>query len=257
MLQIDDLPGKSCLITGASRGIGAAVALGLARAGMHVCVHYRSGEAEAHAVAGEIAAMGGSAFLVQGDIAVPGTVERLVQESVAHLGRLDVLINNAGDLIERHPLADTADALFDQQVAVNMRPVFAGCRAAVRQFRAQQGGGCIINLSSVAARTGGGGGSSLYAASKAFVATLTRALAKEVAAEGIRVNAVAPGVIATPMQDRTTPAAAQDALRTIIPMGRIGTAEECVGAFLYLCSERLSGYVTGQILEVNGGLLMP
>jgi 3-oxoacyl-[acyl-carrier protein] reductase len=145
-----------------------------------------------------------------------------------------VLINNGGDLIERYLAAETSDELFDRQVGINMRPVFTGCGATVQPFRAQTGGGVIINLSSVAARTGGGGESSLYAASKAFAATFTRALAKEVAAEGIRVNAVARGVIATPMQGRTSSPEAQEAARKTIPMWRIGTADECVGAFLYL-----------------------
>ena len=208
-MRIDDIVGKVCLITGASRGIGAAAARGLAAAGMRIGVHYRSGAAEAKAVAADIAAAGGETVLLSGDIAELGTMERLVQEMAAHFGRLDVLINNAGDLIERYPATETSDELFDRHVAINMRPVFTGCRAAVQQFRAQTGGGVIINLSSVAARTGGGG-SSLYAASKAFVATFTRALAKEVAAEGIRVNAVSPGVIATPMQDRTTSLDAQE-----------------------------------------------
>jgi 3-oxoacyl-[acyl-carrier protein] reductase len=137
-------------------------------------------------------------------------------------------------------------------VTLNIRPVFAACRAVVRQFRAQ-GGGTIINLSSIAARTGGGGGSSLYAGSKAFVATFSRALAKEVAADGIRVT----GVLATPMQDRTTPPEMLEAIRTQIPQRRIGSAEEAVGTFLWLSSEQLSGYVTGQVVDVNGGLLMP
>ncbi len=256
-MRIDDVAGKVCLITGSSRGIGAAAARGLAAAGMRMGVHYHSSSVEAEAVVADIRAMGTEALLLEGDIAVRGTPQRLIQEVVTHYGRLDILINNAGDLIERRPVAETTDELFDRHVAINMLPVFAGCRAAVRQFRAQQGGGVIINLSSVAARTGGGGGSSLYAASKAFVATFTRALAKEVAAEGIRVNAVSPGVIATPMQDRTTSPEAQEAARKMIPMGRIGAAEECVGTFLYLCSERLSGYVTGQMMEVNGGLVMP
>ncbi len=118
-------------------------------------------------------------------------------------------------------------------------------------------GGVIINLSSVAARTGGGGGSGLYAASKAFVATLTRAYAKEVAGEGIRINAVSPGVIDTPMQQRTTPTKQITAALGAIPMKRMATADECVGTFLYLASNEMSGYVTGQVVEVNGGLLMP
>ncbi len=168
-----------------------------------------------------------------------------------------MLINNAADLIERRPVADTSDELFDRHVALNIRPVFAACRAGVQQMRLQGGGGSIINLSSIAARTGGGGGSSIYAGSKAFVATFSRALAKEVAADGIRVNCVSPGVLATPMQDRTTPPEALEAIQQQIPLRRIGAASDAAGALLWLCSEAMSGYVTGQVLEVNGGLLMP
>lgn len=252
-----DLRGKACLITGSSRGIGAAVARGLGGCGVRVAVQYRSGAAEADQVRADIVAAGGEAIVLQGDIAEPGVVERLIAETVASFGRIDLLINNAADLIERQPVADTVDALFDRHIALNIRPVFAACRAVVAQFRAQGGGGAIINLSSIAARTGGGGGSSLYAGSKAFVATFSRALAKEVAADGIRVNCVAPGVLATPMQDRTTPPEALEAIRLQIPLRRIGAAEEAVGAFLWLSSEQLSGYVTGQVVDVNGGLLMP
>lgn len=256
-MRIDDLAGKVCLVTGSSRGIGAAVARALGASGARVAVHYRSSEAEARAVADDIARAGGEAVVLQGDVAMAGTVERLVARTVAQFGRLDVLINNAGDLIERRPLVETPDALLERHVAVNIHPVLAACRAAVAQFRRQGGGGAIVNVSSVAARTGGGGGSALYAGSKAFVATFTRAIAKEVAAEGIRVNAVSPGVIATPLQDRTTPPDMLAAAVAQIPMRRAGRPEECVGAFLFLCSEAMSGYVTGQVIEVNGGLLMP
>ena len=231
-----DLRGKAALVTGSSRGIGAAVARGFGQAGMRVAVHYRGARDEAEQVKADIERAGGEAFVLQGDIAEKGMVERL---------------------IERKPVADTPDELFEAHMALNVRPVFAACRAAVRQFRVQGGGGAIVNLSSIAARTGGGGGSSLYAGSKAFIATFSRALAKEVAAEGIRVNCVAPGVLATPMQDRTTPPEMLDAIRKQVPLGRIGAAEECVGAFLFLSSEQLSGYLTGQVIEVNGGLLMP
>ncbi len=252
-----DLRGKACLVTGSSRGIGAAVARGFGGCGMRVAVHYRGGADEAEQVRADIAAAGGEAIVLQGDVSEPGMVESLIQQTVAAFGRIDVLVNNAADLLERRPVADTEDALFDRHMALNIRPVFAACRAVVRQFRAQGGGGTIINLSSIAARTGGGGGSSLYAGSKAFVATFSRALAKEVAADGIRVNCVAPGVLATPMQERTTPPEMLEAIRTQIPLRRIGTAEEAVGTFLWLSSEQLSGYVTGQVVDVNGGLLMP
>jgi 3-oxoacyl-[acyl-carrier protein] reductase len=256
-VRIDDLAGKVCLVTGSSRGIGAAVARGFGASGAHVAVHYHSARAEAQAVAADIVKAGGKAVVLQGDVGERGTPARLVAETVQKFGRLDIAIHNAGDLIERRPLADIPDDLFARMIAINVESVFAGCRAAVNQFRAQGGGGVIINLSSIAARTGGGGGSSLYAGSKAFIATMTRALAKEVAADRIRVNAVSPGVLATPMQDRTTPPDMLAAIAAQIPQKRIGAAEDAVGAFLYLASDALSGYVTGQVIEVNGGLLMP
>jgi 3-oxoacyl-[acyl-carrier protein] reductase len=252
-----EIVGKVCLVTGASRGIGAAVARGLGACGASVAVHYRSGRGEAEQVAVEVERSGGKAFLIQGDIAEPETVDRLVAETVARFGRLDVLINNAGDQISRVNITDTSDELFDLHVAVNIRPTFAACRAAVRQFRKQGGGGNIINVSSIAARTGGGGGSYLYAGAKGFISTFSRALAKEVATEGIRVNVVSPGVIATDLQDRVTSPEQLRNTATQIPMRRIGTPDECAGAFLYLCSDKQSGYVTGQVVEVNGGLLMP
>lgn len=253
-----DIAAKVCLVTGASRGIGAAVARGLGAHHAAVAVHCRSGRAEAEQVVADVERSGGKALLVQGDIAEPGTVDRLIAETVARFGRLDVLINNAGDQISRVDIADTSDELFDRHVAVNIRPTFAACRAAIRQFRKQQGtGGNIINVSSIAARTGGGGGSYIYAGAKGFISTFSRALAKEVAAQGIRVNVVSPGVIATDLQDRVTSPEQLRNTATQIPMRRIGVPDECTGAFLYLCSDKLSGYVTGQVIEVNGGLLMP
>ncbi len=253
-----DIAGKVCLVTGASRGIGAAVARGLGIHGAAVVVHYRSGRAEAEQVVADVERSGGKALLVQGDIAEPDTVDRLIAEAVARFGRLDILINNAGDQISRVDIADTSDELFDRHVAVNIRPTFAACRAAVRQFRKQQGtGGNIINVSSIAARTGGGGGSYLYAGAKGFISTFSRALAKEVATQGIRVNVVSPGVIATDLQNRVTSPEQLRNTAAQIPMRRVGVPDECTGAFLYLCSDKLSGYVTGQVIEVNGGLLMP
>src|SRR5215208_7224186 len=157
-----DLKEKACLVTGASRGIGAAVARALGRCGAHVAVHYRTGEGQAAAVARDIEEAGGRAVLLQGNIAERGVAERLVRETAEAFGGLDILINNAGDLIARYRVEETTDEFFDQQVATNIQPVFAACRAAIPLMR-QRGSGVIVNVSSVAARTGGGGGSSLYA----------------------------------------------------------------------------------------------
>jgi 3-oxoacyl-[acyl-carrier protein] reductase len=139
---------------------------------------------------------------------------------------------------------------------LNVRSVVAASRAAARVFR-QQGKGNIINTTSIAARNGGGIGASLYAGAKAFVSNFTRNLAKEFAEQNIRVNAVSPGVIMTPFHERFSTPELIESMRKTIPMGRLGSTEECVGAFLFLASDQLSGYVTGQVIEVNGGQLMP
>jgi 3-oxoacyl-[acyl-carrier protein] reductase len=138
---------------------------------------------------------------------------------------------------------------------LNVRSVVVACRAAIPWLQRQ--GGVIINTSSIAARNGGGPGSGLYASAKAFVSNLTRGLAKELVKDRIRVNAVAPGVIATPFHDRFSTPEQLTQMVGAIPMGRAGAPEDCVGAYLFLASDTLSGFVTGQILEVNGGQLMP
>ena len=254
--MISDLKGKVVLITGASTGIGAAVARAFGAEGSTVVVHYHASEAAAQAVVADIEAGGGHAHALHADAMRPEQLVGLVKSTVERYGRLDVLINNVGDLVRRCPIADSTEELFDAVVDLNVRSVVTTSRAAVPQFRAQ-GGGAIINTTSIAARNGGGPGSVLYASSKAFVSTFTRGLAKELAKDNIRVNGVAPGVIITPLQARHTNAAQLEAFRAAVPMGRLGSAEECTGAYLYLASNALSGYVTGQILEVNGGQLMP
>jgi 3-oxoacyl-[acyl-carrier protein] reductase len=254
--MIPDLKDKVVLITGASTGIGAAVARAFGAEGSTVVVHYHASEAAAHDVVAAIEAGDGHAHALRADATRPEQLVGLVKSTVDRYGRLDVLINNVGDLVQRCPIADCTEELFDAVVDLNVRSVVTTSRAAIAQFRAQ-GGGAIINTTSIAARNGGGPGSVLYASSKAFVSTFTRGLAKELAKDNIRVNGVAPGVIITPLQARHTSEAQLEAFRAAVPMGRLGSAEECTGAFLYLASNALSGYVTGQILEVNGGQLMP
>jgi len=254
---MDDLKGKTALITGASTGIGAALAVAFAARGMSVAVHYNQSAGPAQAVVDTIVKAGGDAFALQGDVRDSADIARVVRETHSRLGGIDVLVNNAGSLVKRVPIAEFDDALFDEVLHINARSVLAFCRHVVPIMRKQGRGGSIINVSSVAARNGGGPGAYLYAGSKGFVSTATHGLAKELAGDHIRVNAVAPGVIQTPFQDRFSTPAILEGFKAGIPMGRIGDPDDCVGAFLYLASEQLSGYVTGQILEVNGGQYMP
>lgn len=254
-MQID-LKGSTALVTGAGSGIGAATAIGLARAGAHVMVHYNRNEQGANAVRKQIEEGGGSADVIGADLTDGRAADRLVEETLRARGALDILVNNAGDLVRRTPIVDLTDEDFHRVMDLNLTSVFAMCRAAVPSMKARKTG-AIINLTSIAARNGGGGGSSVYAASKAAVSTFTRGLAKEVALDGVRVNAVSPGVIATPFHERHTSDEQMAGMVAGIPMLRMGTPEECVGAVLFLASDTMSGYITGQILEVNGGQLMP
>jgi 3-oxoacyl-[acyl-carrier protein] reductase len=256
-IVIPDLRGKSVLVTGGSTGIGAAAARGFGRNGARVAIGFNASRDEAEQVARDIEAEGGEALLVHGDVNLPETAARVVAETVDAFGRLDVLVNNAGALVKRVAIADYTDEFLDAVLDLNVRQVVRFVREAVIRMRAQGGGGSIINVSSIAARNGGAGGSVMYASAKGFVSTATRGWAKELAMEGIRVNAVSPGVILTPFHERYSTAESLAAVKAAIPMDRHGVAEECVGAFLYLASEQLSSYVTGQIIEVNGGQYMP
>ena len=251
---MDDLKGKVILVTGASTGIGAACAKAFGALGCKVAVHYNSSKAAAMAVAEAVEKAGGEALVVQGDLRLTADCERIVTETAKRFKRIDVLINNAGALVKRVPITDVSDEIFDDIVGLNVRSMLMCTKYAVPHMAR---GSSIINLTSIAARNGGGPGASLYAGSKGFVSTATKSLAKELAGRQIRVNAVAPGVITTPFHDKFSTPEQLEAMRLTIPMARLGTADECVGAFIYLASEKLSSYVTGQIIEVNGGQYMP
>ncbi|HEY1942729.1 MAG TPA: glucose 1-dehydrogenase [Roseiarcus sp.] len=248
---MDDLRRKRVLITGASTGIGEAVARAFAAQGASLALHYNRSEAQAKALAESIAASGGKALLVKGDLTQRGVAKRVVEEAAEKLGGLDVLINNAGSLIRRTPFSEVDDALIDEVFDLNVRSVIAATQAAT-PYLERQPGGAIINVGSIAGADGGGPGAAVYASSKAFIHNLTKHLARDLAGKGIRVNTVSPGVIATPFH-AATPPERMEAMRKAVPLGRIGTAEECVGAFLFLASPSMSGYITGQNIHVNGG----
>lgn len=253
--RIPDLKGKVFLVTGASTGIGAAVVTALAAQGALVAVHYNESEQAARSVASAIESKGGTAFLVRGNLADPSAAAAIVARAAGHFERLDGLINNGGSMLGRIPVMEMSDEHVRNVFDLNALSVVAASRAAVPWLKRQ--GGVIINTTSIAARNGGGNGAVLYAAAKAFVSNFTRGFAKEVIGDRIRVNAVAPGTILTPFHERFSNEAQMKAMIATIPMGRAGTAEDCVGAYLYLASDAMSGYVTGQVIEVNGGQLMP
>jgi 3-oxoacyl-[acyl-carrier protein] reductase len=252
--EMDDLKGRTVLITGASTGIGAGCAKAFGALGAKVAVHYNSSEKAAQDVARAVETAGGQALVVQGDLRHGDECARVVKATAERFGTIHVLINNAGALVQRMPITEITDALLDDILDLNVRSMMMCIKHAVPVMT---DGGSIINLTSVAARHGGGPGAAMYAGSKGFVSTATKGLAKELVGRRIRVNAVSPGVVLTPFHDKFSTPEQLESMRLTIPMGRLGTVDECVGAFLYLASESASGYVTGQIIEINGGQYMP
>jgi 3-oxoacyl-[acyl-carrier protein] reductase len=246
--------GEVAWVTGSSTGIGRAAAVALAGQGCRVVVHYNRSEDEAREVVERIGSSGAEASLVGGDVSDAGEVGRMVEEIEARYGRLDVLVNNAGSLVERRTLGEMTEDVWDRVMAVNLKSVYL-CSQAVLPIMKRGGGGRIINVTSVAARNGGARGSVAYATAKGGVSTLTRAMAKELVGEGILVNGVAPGIITTPFHERFTPPEMREKMVGAIPMGREGTPEETAGAVLFLASP-WSDYLVGEIIEVNGGQLM-
>ena len=254
-VSIADLSGKVVLVTGGSTGIGAALVEAYAAQGCKVGLHYNQSREAAEALASRLSTGGADIFLVQGDFSVSAEVTRVVEETAQKFGRLDGLVNNAGGMLGRMNYSEMTDEQYDAVMDLNARSVITASRVAIPWLKKQ--GGFIINTSSIAARNGAGGGAGLYGSSKAFVSNVTRGMAKELIGNGVRVNAVAPGVILTPFHERYSSPEQMKGMVATIPQGRAGTPEECVGAYLFLSSEAMSGYVTGQVIEVNGGQLMP
>ena len=243
------------LVTGAASGIGLATARAFAKAGAAVALA-DSDEYRARAAADEIVAAGSRAVAIRCNVAELGEVEAMVEETVSRFGRLDLAFNNAG---VQNILAETADATpedFDRVHSVNLRGLWACMKYELRQMR-RQGSGAIVNCSSIGGRVGGAGRGTYHAA-KDGVLGLTKSAALEYAARGIRVNAVCPGLIWTPMVDQMVESGqkeAMDAIISAVPMGRPGRPEEIADAVLWLCGSAAS-YVTGQSISVDGGLVM-
>ncbi len=245
---------STLVVTGASRGIGAAVARLAATRGFAVVVNFARDEAGAGAVCREIGAAGGTALPVRGDVAVEKDVIRLFELAEAELGPVTGLVNNAGITGGSARVEDVSVRTLESVLAVNVTGAFLCAREAVRRMARSRGGsgGAIVNLTSLAARLGGAGEWVHYAASKGAVDTMTRGLAIEVAAEGIRVNAVSPGLIATDIHATSSIPDRLAKLAPGVPLGRAGDPEEVAEAVVWLLSPAAS-YVTGSVIEIGGG----
>jgi 3-oxoacyl-[acyl-carrier protein] reductase len=245
------LSDRIALVTGASRGIGRAIAVRLAEEGAFVFLNYTANEEAAGAALAAVRAAGGDGELSRFDIADYEAVQAAIDQIVKARGRLDLLVNNAGISIDGL-LVRVRPEDFDRVIAVNLRGTFA-CLRAVAKPMMKQRYGRIVNLTSVTGEAGNPGQTS-YSASKAGIIGMTKTLAAELASRGITVNAVSPGFIETDMT-KALPEEAKTAFLSKIPVGRPGTPEEVADAVAFLCSER-AGYITGQVLRVNGGMYL-
>jgi 3-oxoacyl-(acyl-carrier-protein) reductase len=250
-ITMKELEGKVCLVTGASRGIGRAIALALAELGAQIAFSYQSSHEKAEEICRLITAKGGCCRAFAANMAVEEEVNRMVQEINDTMGPIAILVNNAGITRDRSFLKMTK-AMWDEVISVNLDGLFNVTHAALPCMM-NLGWGRIINISSVVGLTGNFGQTN-YAATKGGVNAFTMTLAREVARKGITVNSIAPGFIATDMT-KDVPAAALEQVKAMTPVGRLGNPEEVADAVAFLAGPR-SSYITGQVLSVNGGLYM-
>jgi len=242
------------VVTGASRGIGAATALLGAKRGFAVAVNYNTSPDRAEAVVAEIRNAGGTAEAIQADVSTESGATSLFTEVDRKLGRPSALFSNAGIIHKNSLIADYTAEMVNQQLAVNVTSQFLCAREAIKRMSTDHGGtgGAIVNMSSAAARMGGGGALMAYAASKGAIDTFTKGLATEIATQGIRVNAVRPGLIETELHDGTGDMNRVKNLMGGVPMARAGSAHEVAEAVVWLLLPE-SSYVTGTIIDVAGG----
>ena len=246
-----DLTGKVALVTGASRGIGQAVAVELAKAGADVIVNYIGNEAVAQETVEKVEALGRKALKIKADVGNADEVQAMVDEAHAAFGHIDVLVNNAG-ITRDGLLIRMKDSDWDDVLNINLKGVYLVSKA-VAKFMVKQRSGRIINMTSVSGVTGNVGQAN-YAAAKAGVIGFTKTCAKELAARGITVNAVAPGFIETAMTD-VLPEKIKEGIAATVPLGRMGQPEEIAGVVTFLASD-FASYITGQVLNVDGGMVM-
>ncbi len=246
-----NLNGKVAIVTGGTRDIGRSCSIKLAKQGAKVVVNFHSNKKAGEETVAAIEKAGGTAILVKGDMTKKADVDNLVAETrKAFGGDIHILVNNVGGLVARKKLAEMDEEFFNHVMSLNMNSTFLATQAVVPHM---PHGSSIINLASLAGRDGGGGGASAYATSKGAVVTFTRSMAKELGPDGIRVNALCPGMIDTTFHDTFTPDAARRGVEASVPLRRQGHPDDCADTVVYLASDS-SSYITGTNIDINGGM---
>ena len=251
----NEFTGKTAFITGASRGIGAASAIALARSGAaRVIIQYGRYEEGARKTLDAVRAAGSEGETIQADLAWESGIDSCLAALKTTAPEVDILVNNAGSLVERAPLAKFTRDLYERVMNLNVKSVWELTQAVAPSMIAK-GGGIIVNVSSIAARTGGGPGATVYAAAKAAVSAITKGVARELAPNGIRVNAISPGTVDNYFHEQFSTREMLDKVVQSTPLGRLATNEEMADAVVFLCSDA-SRYIIGQTIELNGGMFM-
>ena len=247
------LTGKRVIVTAGAQGIGEAISKAFLDAGAHVAIHYFSSSENATKMASQATENGQKAFVVGGDLTNQTDATAVVEDAVSQLGGLDILINNAGSLVERKWVGEIQDEFWRKVIDINLSSMLYVSQAAAPHL-AKSGTSSVVNLASLAGRKGGHAGSLAYATSKGAVLTFTRALATELAPQGTRVNAVAPGLIlGTSFHNTHTTEESANETIAGIPLGRAGNTEDVSRPVLYLASEH-DGFITGATIDINGGV---
>ena len=241
---------KKIIVTGSSTGIGMLTAIEYLRLGAKVIFH---GNKSLNNLNNKLNEFDNSRYkILKSDFTDVGQVEDFMKQSLDFLQGLDILVNNAGTMIGRYHLEEISTSKFEEIFNLNAKSAYFASKSALDQFK-KQNYGCIINVSTISASTGGSAGSSAYSASKSFISGITRSLASELAPYNIRVNAISPGTINTKFHEQYSSKEKLENTRLKIPLKRLGEPEDCVGPIIFLSSNSMSSYITGQILEINGG----